>query len=1305
MKLFLSYAHGDNLLAEVFIREFAAIVKIYGWELWYDEKIPLGKPWHDYIQSHIAQSDGAVLLLSTNFLTSKYISEHEWEKIKSLQQEKGVHVFPLLLRAIPDPSVVPDIYTRQIYQSDTPFSKVYDSLHERDNYLVNFAKAIKESIEGTHDIVQNISESVQSSISRLDLSTLKNNLHIPIQTHFTGRRKEITDVFNALDQQRYGCVAITGLVGMGGIGKSTLATEILKIIRWSWNTRIPFSTDRDYNGFINDLIGKRTYFPEGILWVKLEHDQTLEKVFEEQIFPQMGIKEDLSSSVWKESFKAKIADRNFLVVLDSAEQNEDVFFKLDFIFDHNPRIMTTRKPLGHQYPLINLNTFSVEDALSLFRSYYPECLLQNEDITAFCTDYLGNLPLTVVIVAVHMVQHRIDSFETLKRDILKLDMQDNDRGQMIYINTEKIFEMSFAALKDQQAEIFKAASVFYIRFSAEMLHAILPTEFNLSLNGVEAILDHLFTYSLLQKGQEGVDGYYAFHPLMRKFALIKLHETDPEGRLYQAKRQYVLNQVQNDPNVIETNELFATVQECKTEEVSLYMDFASALNYWLHNQGYWSIREEMLRTAASEAEKKREIKRKFSFLKQLVHCLNSMNKHEKAREIAYQCEEYFSKNHPDEDQHWLYYLMGSNLYESNKSSQSFAWNMSYLRDTLYRHQNYYRPFIRTNSWINSAYGRVQRAYQMLCTSFQDSYDLSLEDLLNLQFKKGSFDVVNRSSEKIDRTVLINDIDYSIIMAMIHYESGQITEARASLSKAIQKHQTIRHYDSGLLCLQIRMALYDKNFVEAKELIEQIRDKMDKQHFLGNYYLAQGKAEDALEHLQKALDIALEANNPYDESQIRLSIAETLLRQKKRKESVRNLMICRQYRQALQLPFLPEEERRIAEVVDGIDKELYREFEAQLEKEIPIPQHHIMFMEDLPEKHSGKDGKTMLLIPEGLSFFGEGEPFVPTVEEIITTDEATLRDQLKNLIYLYPFYMDEYPVTNAEYITYCHESETAIPKHLNEITSDAKNQPVTGISVNEAMAYAKFYDKTLPLPEEWEKACRGSEGYLYPWGDQWEEGGLDDITSEYDINEWTNEIFGAIDTSFEEFLLWLELHENEEFDTSRLGEFDPLINVDPYQFFRSILASISLDVHEKIRVMDAVPTLSQFQVDQLLEVFEEEKEKFKNLQKEHPNDVQQLFEKMCKDIRDVLSLRVEQKNISNVIFTVSPYKIQNMVGIHYEVCMYKDNAVLKGGSVQQYNRAENLKATHSIIEKRLNYASMLTGFRCVKPIFSPNDLRN
>ncbi len=99
-----------------------------------------------------------------------------------------------------------------------------------------------------------------------------------------------------------------------------------------------------------------------------------------------------------------------------------------------------------------------------------------------------------------------------------------------------------------------------------------------------------------------------------------------------------------------------------------------------------------------------------------------------------------------------------------------------------------------------------------------------------------------------------------------------------------------------------------------------------------------------------------------------------------------------------------------------------------------------------------------------------------------------------------FWMDRYEVSVAEFTVFLNKggndqyysSWMQIPERCGIIRDgDAKysvvqgreNYPVTYVSHDAALAYAKSFDKTLPTEEMWERAARGLEGRMYPWGNE------------------------------------------------------------------------------------------------------------------------------------------------------------------------------------------------------------------------------
>lgn len=76
---------------------------------------------------------------------------------------------------------------------------------------------------------------------------------------------------------------------------------------------------------------------------------------------------------------------------------------------------------------------------------------------------------------------------------------------------------------------------------------------------------------------------------------------------------------------------------------------------------------------------------------------------------------------------------------------------------------------------------------------------------------------------------------------------------------------------------------------------------------------------------------------------------------------------------------------------------------------------------------------------------------------------------------------------------------------------------------------------------------------------------------------------------------------------------PNTTFDDENFVTLLEGSISLTLEEKKRVVDAIPRLSIEQINELIKIFEEEKEKFSELEKEYADDVAKLKQQREKEI--------------------------------------------------------------------------------------------
>lgn len=90
-----------------------------------------------------------------------------------------------------------------------------------------------------------------------------------------------------------------------------------------------------------------------------------------------------------------------------------------------------------------------------------------------------------------------------------------------------------------------------------------------------------------------------------------------------------------------------------------------------------------------------------------------------------------------------------------------------------------------------------------------------------------------------------------------------------------------------------------------------------------------------------------------------------------------------------------------------------------------------------------------------------------------------------------FYIDKYPVTNADFKKFM-DATKYHPKDDHNFLKDWKNgtypdkwdkKPVTWVSLEDARAYAAWAGKRLPHEWEWQYAAQGTDGRLYPWGNE------------------------------------------------------------------------------------------------------------------------------------------------------------------------------------------------------------------------------
>ncbi len=107
-------------------------------------------------------------------------------------------------------------------------------------------------------------------------------------------------------------------------------------------------------------------------------------------------------------------------------------------------------------------------------------------------------------------------------------------------------------------------------------------------------------------------------------------------------------------------------------------------------------------------------------------------------------------------------------------------------------------------------------------------------------------------------------------------------------------------------------------------------------------------------------------------------------------------------------------------------------------------------------------------------------------------ESSARRSHRERLSLESFHIDRHPVTNAQY----HAFVAATKYHPKDDHNFLRHwvggkprrgwekKPVTWVSIEDARAYAKWAGKRLPHEWEWQYAAQGTDGRLYPWGNDW-----------------------------------------------------------------------------------------------------------------------------------------------------------------------------------------------------------------------------
>jgi serine/threonine-protein kinase len=179
----------------------------------------------------------------------------------------------------------------------------------------------------------------------------------------------------------------------------------------------------------------------------------------------------------------------------------------------------------------------------------------------------------------------------------------------------------------------------------------------------------------------------------------------------------------------------------------------------------------------------------------------------------------------------------------------------------------------------------------------------------------------------------------------------------------------------------------------------------------------------------------------------------------------------------------------------VARKISREIPENRAQEIKITDETALFVSELidPSVYEKIEPPQSVKVPEDMIY-------VPPGQFIMGEKDSIRITSLKE-----GFFIDKYPVTNAQFCAFLNErgnqeeggtkwinTEGSYKKERCRIRKDGdrfvvepgfEEHPVIYVTWYGARTYAQWKGKRLPTEEEWEKAARGIDGRIYPWGNE------------------------------------------------------------------------------------------------------------------------------------------------------------------------------------------------------------------------------
>ena len=199
-----------------------------------------------------------------------------------------------------------------------------------------------------------------------------------------------------------------------------------------------------------------------------------------------------------------------------------------------------------------------------------------------------------------------------------------------------------------------------------------------------------------------------------------------------------------------------------------------------------------------------------------------------------------------------------------------------------------------------------------------------------------------------------------------------------------------------------------------------------------------------------------------------------------------------------------------------------------------------------------DLSDMVLIPAGKFIMGTSDEEEQLVirqlggGELVEHPQWFLSEKPQRAVHVDSFYINNFEVTNADYQKFIDATGHIAPRHWEnrKHPEGEDNFPVVYVSWKDANAYCRWVGKRLPTEIEWEKAARGTDARIWPWGnvfditmcnvESWEGSGPKPVgsypqgASPYGIYDMAGNVWEWTDS-------WYDAYPGSTFTTTEFGQ--------------------------------------------------------------------------------------------------------------------------------------------------------------------------